>query len=231
MPELRRHRLADHDPAGRERPLDDDGVRVGDVPREQGGPEARLDPARRREVLDGDRHAVQRAQRLAGQHGRLGAARVPARLVRGDGAERVQRGIEPVDPVEERIEHLDRRDLPRPDGVGQAGRVAQVQLGHARPPRRRPSRIPRQRRAGIGDRQPVRRRDERDVELARHELVEPPDVGLHVRQARPGQRELGEHGRHVGQVEGHRLLRQLPAVLELVPVVVGEALPGEQHAP
>ena len=32
VPELRRHRLADHDPAGRERPLDDDGVVSGTCP-------------------------------------------------------------------------------------------------------------------------------------------------------------------------------------------------------
>ena len=75
---------------------------------------------------------MQRAERLAVPHRPLGGNRAFARLLGGERDDRVQRGIEPRDDGEMRIENLDRADLARRDQVRQLARgfAGQAGVGH-----------------------------------------------------------------------------------------------------
>ena len=84
-----------------------------------------------REVLDRHRQAVQRAERRAPHHRLLGVARGRQRGVGRDGAERVQRRIEPLDALERGPRQLDRRELLRADEPGQLGGRGERQVGGA----------------------------------------------------------------------------------------------------
>src|SRR5438093_14461 len=72
-------------------------------------------PAREDQVLDRDRNAVQRAERLALHDRDFGVARRGARLIGGEETERVHARIDRLDPREHGGHHLDRRDLLLPD--------------------------------------------------------------------------------------------------------------------
>ena len=75
-------------------------------------------PAVGRHVLDADRHAVQKAERLAGHHRVLGAPRCGHRLIGGERDDRVDLRVAALDGVEMSLEHVERacgpgRDQPR----------------------------------------------------------------------------------------------------------------------
>ena len=72
--------------------------------------ECGADAGRRRHVLDRDRQAVQRTERLALHDGAFSAPRRVERLVCGEGHDRVELGIDLLDHLEVRIKHLDRAD-------------------------------------------------------------------------------------------------------------------------
>jgi hypothetical protein len=72
--------------------------------------ECGADAGRRRHVLDRDRQAVQWTERLALHDGAFSAPRRVARLVGGEGHDRVELRVEPLDRLEVRIKHLDRAD-------------------------------------------------------------------------------------------------------------------------
>ena len=111
VPELGRHRLAEHDPARPPRALDDDRVRVGDVARVDPRAVRSLHAGRGRQVLEGDRDTVQRPDGLARDERGLGGPRVRTGLACGDDAERVDARVQRIDPREERVHDLDGRDL------------------------------------------------------------------------------------------------------------------------
>ena len=67
-------------------------------------------PGGQRHVLDCDWQAVQRTERLALHDGVFRAPRRVARLVGGEGHDRVELRVEPLDRLEVRIKHLDRAD-------------------------------------------------------------------------------------------------------------------------
>src|SRR5207245_8728345 len=64
-----------------------------------------------REVLDRDRNTVQGLQLRALLHRALRLARPGERLLRGDGAKGVDRGVDPLDRREMRLDHFDRARL------------------------------------------------------------------------------------------------------------------------
>ena len=127
VPELGRHRLAEHDPARPPRALDDDRVRVGDVARVDPRAVRSLHAGRGRQVLEGDRDTVQRPDGLARDERGLGGPRVRTGLARGDDAERVDARVQRIDPREERVHDLDGRDLAVADERREPCRVLQAE--------------------------------------------------------------------------------------------------------
>ena len=107
-------------PAARE-PGHHGGVLVGHVLGEQAGAAGGAHGARRELVLHRERHAMQRSQRRAALHRRLGPA---GGLAGGLGSDRdvgAQPPVEAVDTLEVGVDQLDRRDLPGAHQLGQAG--------------------------------------------------------------------------------------------------------------
>jgi hypothetical protein len=101
-------------------------VEVGHVLLERLAGEGRADAGRRVEVLERDRHPVER---------RLGRStvllvRFGERLLGTDRHERAEVGVEPLDPLEVRLDELDRRDLVLPDEAGLLGRRKERELVH-----------------------------------------------------------------------------------------------------
>ena len=109
---------------------DDDGARFFQLPHAHGvrrrdviGEEAR--PLRRQDargiddVLDADRHAVQRAAVAAALDLAFRLGRVLAGLVRAHGDERVELGVQRLDLPQMRVHHLARGDLPALDAPGE----------------------------------------------------------------------------------------------------------------
>ena len=109
--ELGEVRLAQDDGPGRLQASDRDVVRLrhqlGEEPRAAGGALA----ARVEGVFERDRHAVQRADRLALHHRDLRLARGHPRDLGGDHAVGVQPRIERLDAREQRFGDLDGREL------------------------------------------------------------------------------------------------------------------------
>ena len=90
----------------------------------------RADAPGEHEVLHGERHAVERPQRVAPHHRGLGAPRGVARLVRRHRDERVDGGLERLDAREHRVHHRDGRHLL---GADQAGEGQRVDVDHGPP--------------------------------------------------------------------------------------------------
>ena len=126
--ELRRVGLAQEHRARRAQPARGDRVffrhRVAEEPRAAG----RAQAAREDHVLERQRHAVESADRLALDHGDLGFAGVAQRDVAGDQAERVQPGIERLDPGQDGFGDFDGGDLLGADRRGEIERRAPQHL-------------------------------------------------------------------------------------------------------
>src|SRR5690606_18968484 len=74
------------------------------------------------QVLDGRGDAVQRPQLAARHHGGLGPLRGLTRVLEAEVDEGVEAGIAGLDPRDERVHHLQRRQLPPPDARRQLER-------------------------------------------------------------------------------------------------------------
>ena len=88
------------------------------------------------QVLDRGRHAVDQAGRRAAPPAVLGCARIGQRALSVDQAERVDRAIEPLDPVEHGARHLDRRQPSAAIVSEQLGRAEGRGIGHGGHPLR-----------------------------------------------------------------------------------------------
>ncbi len=118
--------LAEDDGAGLLDPLGEHAVDVVDLVGErpdsaEGADEAWLEVE---QILDRGRHAMQRPQRLARDDRLLGRLGCPARLVEGEVDQGRDARIARLDPRDHRIHHLDRRQLARPDLLGEPGSAA-----------------------------------------------------------------------------------------------------------
>ena len=102
--------LGKHDGAGGLEAADGFGVFRRHVVLEQRRGEGGADAGSRRDVLDRDRQAVQRAECLALHDGRFRAPGAFARLIRGQRDDGVELRIERRDDVEVRVEHVERTD-------------------------------------------------------------------------------------------------------------------------
>ena len=85
------------------------------------------------QVLDRQRHAVQRAEIVARHDRRLGGAGVGQRQVRIDRDEGAQPAVQPLDPVEAGLHGLDRRNPLLPDILRQVGDRHPGQFVHCMP--------------------------------------------------------------------------------------------------
>jgi len=99
--------------------------------------------------LDGDRHAVQRAERFAGRHGAIGRPGLRQRRLGEHIDHRVDRGIDGGDPIEAGLHRLAAADQPGADAVGEIDRVPGMQgrdgggrLGHGGSPERVGTSVP-----------------------------------------------------------------------------------------
>src|SRR5439155_23189764 len=81
-----------------------------------------------REVLDRDRNAVQGPELRPLLHGALRLARPVERLLGGDGAEGVDRWVDPLDRREMRLDHFDRARFFRADKARELDRGEMSQL-------------------------------------------------------------------------------------------------------
>ena len=123
--------LAQADRSGRVQPLDHRAVEVR--------PELAMDRHARRgcdalrvaQVLEADRHTVQRALVAARHDLLLGPARLLERELRGHGREGMQPRLQALDPAQHRLGQLDRRDLAGLDQVSDFGQLEVVEIVHA----------------------------------------------------------------------------------------------------
>ena len=83
------------------------------------------------DVLDADRHAVQRPADPARRDLGLGRPRRRHRRLAVEADEGVEPGIEPLDAGEQRLHQLDRRKFLGGDRLGRRGGRHEVQVGHA----------------------------------------------------------------------------------------------------
>ena len=89
------------------------------------------------DVLDADRHAVQRPARPAGRDLGLGGLRRRHRRLAVEPDEDVELRVEPLDALEQRLHQLDRREFAGGDRPRRLGGRQPVQVGHS--PARRAS--------------------------------------------------------------------------------------------
>ena len=90
-------------------------------------------------VLDGDRDAVERAERHAGAPPRLRRRRLRERILRGDDVHRVELAFPGVDAGEAGVRHFDGRELAGAIGLRQRLGGEVMQRGHAISPRGLPA--------------------------------------------------------------------------------------------
>ena len=130
--ELGRRGLADHDAAGAQEPLDEQRGVVGNVVLERVRAERRALARGRRQILDRDRHAVQRPDLLAPRDGLVGGPPEGDRLVRIGEDEAVQRAVHLLDPRERVTDDGLRGKLAHTDAPGELGRgrEAEIEIGH-----------------------------------------------------------------------------------------------------
>ncbi len=126
--ELRRVRLPDHHRAGSLEQRDVRRVEGRHVAGEDRRPVRGPDPGRLGQVLDRDRQPVQRAGELAAGGPRVQAGRDGPGLLGGERDNRVDRGVDRVDPGQRGLEQLGGRQPPGPDQPGQVGGRGRVQL-------------------------------------------------------------------------------------------------------
>ncbi len=122
MAEFRGRRLADEDRAGALQPRHRRRISrrdiVGQRYRAKGGAHAgRVD-----QILDRERHAVQRSQRIAARHGGFGRARRCPRLLGAHRDKGVEARLALRDAGEDALHYLDRRHRTPCDERGQLGR-------------------------------------------------------------------------------------------------------------
>ena len=98
-PNSRRGGLADEDRAGLAKPADGDRVLARHLVGEDARAHRRPHAPGEQQILDRERHAVERAERLARHHRRLGAAGRLTRLLGGHGDERVHPGLQGLDAL------------------------------------------------------------------------------------------------------------------------------------
>jgi hypothetical protein len=128
--------LAENNGAGAAQPRHADRVGSGDIVGEDLGMARRRQPGDIDDILDADRHAVQRPARAAGHDLGLGRPRRGGRRVAIEPDKRMQPRIEALDAVEERHRQLDRRQLARPDRLRRRRRGEPVQFTHGPAPTR-----------------------------------------------------------------------------------------------
>ena len=104
--------------ARRLQPRDDHRAPIGHPILEDIRPAGRAVPLGRREVLDGDRNAVQRAQRHTGGPQRVRLLRGLQRLVGQDKSEAAEQRVDLADPRQDRFPCLARGDPPLTDLLG-----------------------------------------------------------------------------------------------------------------
>ena len=161
--ELRRVRLAEHDEPGLADAPHDRGVEVGHVVRICLRRVRRPQPGRLVQVLDRDRHAV---ERRVGRR-RLGRARGRERTLGVDGDERVQLRVEPLDPLEIELRRA-RRARPsraRTCAASSSARREGELVAHGRRPKRICIKPPPRRLAAARARAPGRRAASRRAPL------------------------------------------------------------------
>ena len=124
--------LAEDDRARRLQALHHERVVVGHAVLEDLRALGRADALREREVLDRDRHAMERPERRTARERGGGPPRRLERLLRGDRAIRVQRRIHLLDPREDRARHLERRHPAAADQRRErgGGGEAELRVGH-----------------------------------------------------------------------------------------------------
>jgi hypothetical protein len=132
--ELVRDELAQHDRARALKPRHAGRVLVGNPVREQRRAARGEDAARRVDVLVAERDAQQRTRDIAAAERGLGSLGVGQRPIGGHGHERVELGIELLDPLEVRARQLDRRDRAAPETRADVAnrRVEELLTGHDR---------------------------------------------------------------------------------------------------
>src|SRR5215210_2129749 len=108
--ELVRVRLAEEDRPALLEPADDRGIRGRNVVFKEGGAHRGTHALGADQVLDADRHAVERASVLSGQDLLLRPRRLLQRILRQHGDEGVELPVDGFDALEERTHDLDRRE-------------------------------------------------------------------------------------------------------------------------
>ena len=131
--ELRRRRLADEDGAGLAQPADGHRVLGRHLVGEDQRAHRRPDALGEQQILDRERHAVERAEQVPPAITAASARRAAvARLVRGHGDERVHRRLERLDPREHGVDHRDGRDLLGADLPGEGQRIGLIMRDRSR---------------------------------------------------------------------------------------------------
>jgi hypothetical protein len=133
VPELRRVRLPEDDRARVPEAFDEQRVRLGDVPFERFRAAGRGHAGDVLQVLHGHRDAGERPGVLARLDGALHVAGFLACLVGTERDEGVDLVVQGFDPVEVRLEDLDRRDVARADPPAQFSRRHRRKVGHGTP--------------------------------------------------------------------------------------------------
>jgi hypothetical protein len=132
--ELGCRRLADEDGAGFAQPADRHRVLGRHLVGEDHRAHRRPEPLGEQQILDRERHTVERADRSARHQRRLGPAGAFPGLVRGHRDEGVHDRLERLDPPENGVDDLDGRDGLRADLPGEGQRIG-LEHGHASVPR------------------------------------------------------------------------------------------------
>jgi len=127
--EFRCRRLADDDRAGSAQAADQHIVAGGDIVLEDRRAVARMDARDIDQVLDADRHAVQRSELGAFGHRLLGDPGVSPRLVCHHHAKAIELGLRALDRLQDGFHIIDRRELPGADKRGGLGGGHELQIG------------------------------------------------------------------------------------------------------
>jgi hypothetical protein len=124
--------LADDDGAGALEHRDNSFILGRDVVREQHAAEARRQPLGVDQILDPERQPVQRAEAIAAHHGSLALPRRRARRLERACNDRIDGGIDFLDPVDATVHEFDRRKLALADQRPGRYRGQIARLGHVR---------------------------------------------------------------------------------------------------
>ncbi len=120
--------LADHDRAGRSQTRDEQAVDLRHVLGKELRPVRGADPGRVDQILDRDRQPVQRPDRLTSRRPLVGGIGLGQRRFGPEADDRVDLGVDRIDPFQMRGDDLARGQLPLPDRARQFARCPPMQL-------------------------------------------------------------------------------------------------------